>query len=79
MKTKIVLTILFISLVFYGFSQKLPIVTMQTNFGNIVCEIDTVHAPVTGRNFLNHVEKETYKNAVFYRVVRSDNQPNNQS
>jgi peptidyl-prolyl cis-trans isomerase A (cyclophilin A) len=78
MKTKIVLTILFISFVFYGFSQKLPIVTMQTNFGNIVCEIDTVHAPVTARNFLNHVEKETYKNAVFYRVVRSDNQPNNQ-
>jgi len=60
-----------------GFGQDLPLVTFQTDFGKIVCEIDTVKAPITALNFLNHVKNDTYKNAVFYRVVRLDNQPNN--
>jgi peptidyl-prolyl cis-trans isomerase A (cyclophilin A) len=49
---------------------------METSLGKIVCEIDTIHAPVTSHNFLNHVQNGTFKNAMFYRVVRSDNQPN---
>lgn len=47
MKAKTILTIMFILLVIAGFSQKLPTVKMETRFGKIVCEIDTVHAPVT--------------------------------
>lgn len=66
---------MFISLGFAGFSQKLPKVTMETMFGNILCEIDTVHAPVTALNFLKHIENGTFENAMFYRVVRPDNQP----
>ena len=69
-------SILFISLVFSGFSQKLPKVNLETSFGKIVCEIDTVHAPVTALNFLKHIELKTYNDALFYRVVRLDNQPN---
>lgn len=58
-------------------SQPLPRVEIQTSMGNIILEIDTVHAPVTAKNFLAHVEKGTFKTAVFYRTVRMDNQPNN--
>jgi len=76
MKTKILFSTLFISLVFAGFSQQLPKVVMETSLGNIICEIDTVHAPVTALNFLRHIEIKTYRDAVFYRVVRLDNQPN---
>jgi peptidyl-prolyl cis-trans isomerase A (cyclophilin A) len=63
--------------IFIGKTQPLPKVICSTSFGNIILEIDTIHAPVTGNNFLNHVEKGTYKNAIFYRVVRMDNQPQN--
>ena len=74
MKAKMPFTILLLSLVFIGFSQKLPRVVMETSLGNIVCEIDTVHALVTAHNFLSHIQNGTFKNAVFYRVVRPDNQ-----
>ncbi|HSO87446.1 MAG TPA: peptidylprolyl isomerase [Draconibacterium sp.] len=75
MKVKTLITILFIVLCFSGFSQNLPGVVMKTSLGNITCEIDTVHAPVTAHNFLNHIKLNTYSDAVFYRVVRMDNQP----
>jgi peptidyl-prolyl cis-trans isomerase A (cyclophilin A) len=55
----------------------LPKVKFETSFGEIVMEIDTVRAPVTANNFLGHIKKGTYKNAVFYRVVRMNNQPQN--
>lgn len=45
--------------------------------GNIILEMDTLHAPKTSKNFLAHVENGTFKTAVFYRTVRPDNQPNN--
>jgi peptidyl-prolyl cis-trans isomerase A (cyclophilin A) len=75
MKVKTMFSIVFVSLGLVGFSQKLPKVNMETPFGIILCEIDTVHAPVTALNFLKHVENRTFENAMFYRVVRPDNQP----
>jgi peptidyl-prolyl cis-trans isomerase A (cyclophilin A) len=60
-----------------GVSQQLPRVKMETILGNIIFEIDTLHAPVTAKNFLKHVSDGTYKESIFYRVVRMDNQPNN--
>ncbi len=76
MKAKIMLTALFFIFIFEGFGQNLPKVNIGTSFGKIVCEIDTIHAPVTALNFLRHIELKTYNDAVFYRVVRLDNQPN---
>ncbi len=73
--TKIVLFGTLLLLIF-GCTPKLPKVKIETSVGNIVVEIDTINAPVTATNFLNHVNAGTYKNAVFYRVVRMDNQPN---
>ncbi len=75
MKLKIMLTTTIIALAINSFSQKLPVVSVATSLGEIVCEIDTIHAPLTALNFLNHVQMDTYKNAVFYRVVRPNNQP----
>lgn len=75
MLLKILIITLSTSLAIAGFSQNLPVVKIETSLGKIECEIDTIHAPVTAHNFLNHVEKGTYKNSVFYRVVRHANQP----
>ncbi len=55
----------------------LPKVEITTSMGTIVVEVDTTRAPITAKNFLYHVKKGTYKSAVFYRVVRMDNQPQN--
>jgi len=50
-------------------------VVMRTDLGDITLEIDTKKAPVTASNFLSLVERGVYNGAVFYRVVRLDNQP----
>ena len=63
--------------IFDVYAQPLPKVKIATSLGDIVAEIDTTKAPVSGNNFLKHVRKGTYKNTSFYRVVRMDNQPNN--
>ena len=60
-----------------GVSQELQKVKMKTELGDIVVEINTINAPVTAYNFLDHVESGTYENSIFYRVVRLDNQPDN--
>jgi len=52
-------------------------VRIATSMGEIVVEVYPAQAPVTARNFLDHVEKGTYTNSFFYRVVRLDNQPMN--
>ena len=75
MNIKIFLITGFLIMILSGFGQKLPEVNFKTSLGNIVCEIDTVHAPVTAKNFLNHLKNGTFENALFYRVVRPDNQP----
>lgn len=50
---------------------------METSLGNIVLELEMDKAPVTAANFLSLVEKGVYNGAIFYRVVRMDNQPVN--
>lgn len=59
------------------FGQELPKVSLDTKFGAIVVAVDTVNAPLTASNFLQHVDAGSYMDAVFYRVVRMDNQPDN--
>ncbi len=65
-----------ISLSGCGTQRQRPIVLMQTEFGNIKAELYTDKAPVTAGNFLQYVKEDRFKDAVFYRVVRMDNQPN---
>lgn len=59
-----------------GMQQQRPVVLMQTAFGNIKAELYTDKTPVTAGNFLQYVKEGRFKDAVFYRVVRMDNQPN---
>jgi peptidyl-prolyl cis-trans isomerase A (cyclophilin A) len=54
------------------------LVRISTDMGDMVAEVYPDLAPVTAQNFLNHVEKGTYTNSLFYRVVRMDNQPDNE-
>lgn len=50
-------------------------VSIHTELGDIVVEIDCDRAPVTATNFLRYVDENRYRDATFYRVVRMDNQP----
>ncbi len=53
-------------------------VEMQTEIGNIVAELYPDKAPITVANFVKYIENDQYTGAHFYRVVRMDNQPNNE-
>jgi peptidyl-prolyl cis-trans isomerase A (cyclophilin A) len=52
-------------------------VVLKTDFGDIKVEIFAEQAPVTAANYLRYVDAGLFKGASFYRVVRLDNQPNN--
>lgn len=53
-------------------------VVIRTDMGDMTVELYTEKAPVTSENFLAHVERGSYTNSMFYRVVRMDNQPGSQ-
>lgn len=58
-------------------AQARPIrIMIETSLGNIEAELDSVHAPVSVRNFLAYVDSGLYANSRFHRTVRADNQPN---
>lgn len=54
-----------------------PVVRMRTGAGDITIEIYARQAPVTAANFLRYVDETRFEGASFYRVVRMDNQPDN--
>ncbi len=54
-----------------------PRITISTEFGGITLELFPEQAPITVDNFLRYVDGDRFTDAVFYRTVRADNQPNN--
>ncbi len=54
-----------------------PKVVMKTPLGDITLEIYLDKAPLTAGNFMKYIAENRFKGAVFYRVVREDNQPKN--
>ncbi len=56
-----------------------PQVVIETDQGTITAEIYLKQAPISAGNFLKLVDQGHYNqgNAVFYRVTRANNQPNN--
>jgi peptidyl-prolyl cis-trans isomerase A (cyclophilin A) len=54
--------------------RDLPIVVLETELGNIVIEVDTLHAPNTAANFLKYVDGGFYSGGEFHRAVRPDNE-----
>lgn len=52
-------------------------VIMQTTSGDITLELYPHKAPITVQNFMKYVDGNFYKDGLFYRVVRADNQAQN--
>ena len=48
-----------------------PRVTLQTNFGNILIELDAEKAPKTVENFLSYVNDGFYNGTIFHRVINN--------
>jgi peptidyl-prolyl cis-trans isomerase A (cyclophilin A) len=55
-----------------------PVILLKTELGDIIIAIDVANAPVTATNFLRYVDENRFKEAFFYRVVKLDNQPQNE-
>src|SRR5260370_42077418 len=51
-----------------------PVGVLETELGNVMIEVDTVHAPVTAANFLKYVDGGFYNGGEFHRAVRPDNE-----
>jgi peptidyl-prolyl cis-trans isomerase A (cyclophilin A) len=49
------------------------LVVFETELGNITVEVDVVHAPITGTNFLKYVDGKFYDGGMINRAVRPDN------
>jgi peptidyl-prolyl cis-trans isomerase A (cyclophilin A) len=56
----------------------LPRVTIMTNLGDIVLELEAKRAPITTANFLRYVDQKRFDGTVFYRAMRLNwgTQPN---
>lgn len=52
-------------------------VLMKTSAGDVVIELYPESAPLSVNNFLRYVDGGYYENSNFYRVVRADNQAQN--
>ncbi len=52
-----------------------PRILMETEMGELTIEAYPDKAPVTATNFLTYVDENRFEGAVFYRIVRSNNQP----
>lgn len=44
-------------------------VLIHTNLGDIVVQLDAVHAPITARHFMTYVKEHYYDGSAFYRVI----------
>jgi len=52
-------------------------VKIETELGNIFIELYVDKAPITCENFIKYIKNNKFEGANFYRVVRMDNQLNN--
>ena len=46
-----------------------PRVKMMTSMGDIIVELDRSRAPITVNNFLRYVDKRSYEDTIFHRIV----------
>lgn len=44
-------------------------ITLQTNFGDIVIELDHENTPITAKNFLEYAKNGFYDGVIFHRVI----------
>jgi peptidyl-prolyl cis-trans isomerase A (cyclophilin A) len=48
-------------------------VIFETDLGRLIMEVDVIHAPITGENFLRYVDGKFYDGGMINRAVRPDN------
>lgn len=46
-----------------------PRVKMETSMGDIIVELDRARAPITVNNFLRYVDKRSYEDTLFHRII----------
>lgn len=68
---------LLLVLVFNLKAQQAVKIEINTERGSILAELYPEKAPLTCANFIEYIEAHKFDSASFYRVVRMDNQPNN--
>lgn len=51
---------------------------MKTELGSIIAELYPEKAPITCENFIKYIRNNRFDSLHFYRVVRMDNQPDNE-
>jgi peptidyl-prolyl cis-trans isomerase A (cyclophilin A) len=53
-------------------AKTVPVI-FETELGKITVEVDVLHAPITGENFLRYVDGRFYDGGMINRAVRPDN------
>ena len=51
--------------------NKTVIVKMETNYGDIILELNQEKAPITVKNFLKYTDNKFYEGTVFHRVINN--------
>ena len=74
---KLIHSCLLLSIIATAGTTETVTVVMSTSAGAVVIELYPDAAPVTVANFLEHVDAGHYRNSFIYRVVRMDNQAQN--
>lgn len=52
-------------------SPEKPEVKLETNFGDIVVQLDSRKAPITTANFIQYVKSGHYDGTIFHRVIKN--------
>lgn len=74
---KLIHSCLLLSIIATASATETVTVVMSTSAGTMVIELYPDAAPVTVANFLEYVDSDRYRNGFIYRVVRMDNQAQN--
>lgn len=77
MKKYSILLVLLFLVSFLSLNGQNVKVEIKTELGIIITELYADQAPITCANFIKYIENNKFEGANFYRVVRMDNQPNN--
>ncbi|MCD4832649.1 MAG: peptidylprolyl isomerase [Bacteroidales bacterium] len=78
MKKQNFLFVIFFLVSFLNLNGQNIKIEIKTELGSIIAELYSDKAPVTCANFIKYIDQNKLEGANFYRVVRMDNQPNNE-
>lgn len=74
-----IIFLIFFTMIMFSCGNKNPKIAIKTEFGDVIIELYKKEAPCTVSNFLKYIDENRFDEATFYRVVRMDNQPDNEN